>query len=69
VVPLLIYYFTKMEIRDLIIKTLAASAGPMKASEIAEAANLGKNEVDKAMNALKAEGRIVSPKRCYWTTS
>jgi DNA-binding transcriptional regulator GbsR (MarR family) len=58
-----------METTDLIIKTLAASAEPMKAGEIAEATNLDKKAVDKAMKVLKDEGRIVSPKRCYWTAS
>ena len=58
-----------METTDLIIKTLAASAEPMKAGEIAEATNLDKKAVDKAMKVLKDEGRIISPKRCYWTAS
>jgi DNA-binding transcriptional regulator GbsR (MarR family) len=58
-----------METTDLIIKTLAASAEPMKAGEIAEATNLDKKAVDKAMKELKDEGLIVSPKRCYWTAS
>jgi hypothetical protein len=56
-----------METTDLIIKTLAASAEPMKAGEIAQATNLDKKAVDKAMKLLKDEGRIVSPKRCFWT--
>ncbi len=50
-------------------KVLAAmqSAGkPMKAGEIAEAAGIDKKEVDKAMKVLKAEDKIVSPKRCFW---
>ena len=55
-----------METTDLIIQTLVASTEPMKAGEIAEAANLDKKAVDKAMKVLKSEGRIVSPKRCYW---
>ena len=58
-----------MEITDLIIKTLAESSEPMKAGEIAEAIHLEKKEVDKAMKVLKKEGRIVSPKVCYWTVT
>lgn len=58
-----------METIELVIKTLESSAEPMKAGEISEAANLEKKEVDKAMKVLKAEGRIVSPKYCYWTTA
>ena len=56
-----------METTDLIMKTLAESPEPMKAGEIAEAASLERKEVDKAMKVLKKEGRIVSPKVCYWT--
>jgi len=58
-----------MEHIELVFKTLETSGEPMKAGEIAEAANLDKKEVDKAMKILKKEGRIVSPKYCFWTTA
>ena len=45
---------------------MMASGKPMKAGEIAEIAGLDRKEVDKAMNALKKEGKIVSPVRCAW---
>lgn len=56
-----------MEAIDLVLKTLEESAEAMKAGEIAEAAQLDKKVVEKAMKVLKADGRIVSPKYCYWT--
>lgn len=56
-----------MEAIDRVLKTLEESAEPMKAGEIAEAAQMDKKVVDKAMKVLKADGRIVSPKFCYWT--
>jgi len=55
-----------MEAAELVYKTLLSSEEPLRASEIADAANMDKKEVDKAMKALKAEGRIVSPKHCCW---
>ena len=58
-----------METIELVIKTLNASPEPMKAGEIAEATGLEKKEVDKAMKVLKLEGKIVSPKYCFWTTA
>ncbi len=58
-----------METIELVLKTLNASEEPMKAGEIAEASNLDRAEVDKAMKLLKADGRIVSPKYCFWTTA
>ncbi len=45
---------------------MTASGKPMKAGEIAAAAGMDKKEVDKAMNVLKKEGKIVSPVRCAW---
>mgnify|MGYP001819436945 FL=1 len=53
----------------MVFKTLQTTDKPLKAGEIAEAADLDRTEVDKAMKALKSEGRIVSPKRCFWTAA
>ncbi len=38
----------------------------MKSAEIAEALNIDKKEVDKIIKKLKQEGKITSPKRCYY---
>ena len=38
----------------------------MKSAEIAEALNIDKKEVDKIIKKLKQEGKIASPKRCYY---
>jgi len=56
-----------MEAIELVFKTLQTSEEPLQAGEIAKVAKLDRKEVDKAMKALKAEGRIVSPKRCFWS--
>ena len=56
-----------MEVKELVLKTMADAPAPMSAGQIADAASLERKEVDKAMNALKKEGKIVSPKRCFWT--
>lgn len=50
-------------------KVLAAMQGagkPMRAGDIVDACGLDRKEVDKAMKVLKAEEKIVSPKRCWW---
>jgi len=51
---------------EKVLETLIAIGKPMKAGEIAEASGMDKKEVDKAMKVLKTEGKIVSPKFCYW---
>lgn len=51
---------------EKVLDAMKAAGKPLKATEIADAAGLDKKEVDKAMKTLKAEGKIVSPKVCYW---
>jgi hypothetical protein len=51
---------------EKVLQTLKAAGKPLKAGEIAEAAGLDKAVVDKAMKVLKTEGKIESPKVCYW---
>lgn len=51
---------------EKVLAVMTAAGKPLKAGEIAELAGLDKKVVDKAMNTLKAEGKIVSPVRCAW---
>jgi DNA-binding IclR family transcriptional regulator len=51
---------------EKVLQTLQAAGKPLKAGEIADASGLDRKEVDKAMKVLKTEGRIESPKVCFW---
>jgi DNA-binding IclR family transcriptional regulator len=51
---------------EKVLEVLKTAGKALKAGEIAEAAGLDKKDVDKAMKTLKAEGKISSPKMCYW---
>jgi DNA-binding IclR family transcriptional regulator len=51
---------------EKVLETMQKAGKPLKAGEIAEASGLDKKEVDKAMKVLKNEGKIESPKVCYW---
>ncbi|MCK3684971.1 transcriptional regulator [Maribellus sp. YY47] len=51
---------------EKVMAAMKAAGKPMSAGQIAEAAGLDKKVVEKAMKVLKAEEKIVSPKRCYW---
>ena len=55
-----------MNTEDQIIETLKQSEKPMNAGQIVEKTGLDRKDVDKAMNVLKKDGKIVSPKVCYW---
>jgi len=54
-------------LEEIVFKVLKDAGRPLKSAEIAEMAGLEKKIVDKAIKKLKKEGRIASPKRCYYT--
>ncbi|PHV69510.1 MarR family transcriptional regulator [Sporanaerobium hydrogeniformans] len=56
-----------METMNKVLETLKANAEPMKAGDIAEATGLDKKAITAALTALKADGSIISPKRCYYS--
>jgi predicted transcriptional regulator len=66
---ILMFGGTTMDTKELVLSTLKSSNEPMKAGEIAEAANIDKKEVDKVLKALKQEEKIISPKRCYYSAN
>lgn len=55
-----------MTTEEKVLATIKKAKKPVSAGQIAEASGLDRKEVDKAMAALKKNGAIVSPVRCYW---
>jgi hypothetical protein len=55
-----------MENYEAVLNFFEKAAEPANTGKIAEATGIDKKEVSKAMNKLKKEDKIVSPKRCYW---
>ena len=58
-----------MKVTEQILDIMRANEVPLNAGKIAELSGIERKEVDKAMTKLKKEGKIVSPKRCYWTAA
>ena len=55
-----------MDAKKLVLEKMKKAGAPLNAGKIVELTSLDRKAVDKAMNELKAEGLIVSPKRCFW---
>jgi len=55
-----------MTTEEKVLETMRKAGEPLNAGKIAELSGVDKKEVEKAMTKLKAEGSIVSPKRCFW---
>jgi len=55
--------------KDDVLGAFAASDKPLKSAEVAGILGIDKAKVDKAIKALKAEGKLVSPKNCFYTVA
>ncbi len=55
-----------MDANELVLKALSDSDKPLKSAELAQISGLDKKEVDKAIKKLKTEGKIESPKACFY---
>ncbi|WP_457624947.1 winged helix-turn-helix transcriptional regulator [Persephonella sp.] len=55
-----------MSIEEKVLEAMKNAGKPLKTGEIAEITGLDKKEVEKAIKKLKKEGKIESPKRCYY---
>ncbi len=58
-----------MSIEQQVLEAMQKAGKPLKSGEIAEITGLDKKEVEKAIKKLKKEGKIESPKRCYYAPS
>ncbi|MCT4663334.1 MAG: winged helix-turn-helix transcriptional regulator [Tissierellales bacterium] len=56
-----------METKEKILEIFEKSNNPLKTGEVVEISGLEKSEVSKAIKSLKNDGKIYSPKRCYYS--
>jgi Mn-dependent DtxR family transcriptional regulator len=49
-----------------VLEAMKKAGKPLKTQEIADMLGVEKKEVDKIVKKLKKEGKITSPKRCYY---
>lgn len=55
-----------MDAKEAVYNALKDAGKAMKSKEIAELTSLDSKEVTKAIAALKKEGRVESPKNCFY---
>jgi hypothetical protein len=55
-----------MDAKEKVLETMKKIGTPVNAGKIEELTGLERKIIDKAMNQLKEEGLIISPKRCFW---
>ena len=55
-----------MEAKEQVLQAMREIGAPVNAGKIVEVTGHDRKVVDKAFDALKKEGAIVSPVRCKW---
>jgi biotin operon repressor len=55
-----------METVEKVLVTIQKAGKPLSAGQIVELSGIERKEVDKAMKKLKTDGKISSPKNCFW---
>lgn len=55
--------------KEKVYEALLRSEEPLNAAKAVEITGLERAEVDKAFKELKKEGKIESPKRCFYSAA
>ena len=50
----------------MVLDAMKSAKKPVRPGDVADATGLGKDEVSKIIQGLKKDGKVVSPKRCFW---
>ena len=52
-----------------VLDAMKKAGKPVRPGDVAKSTNLESKEVSKIISALKKQGLVVSPKRCYYAPS
>ncbi len=51
---------------DKVLKAMKEAGAPVRPGDLAKKLGVDSKEVSKAIDSLKKQGKIVSPKRCFY---
>jgi Mn-dependent DtxR family transcriptional regulator len=52
-----------------VLDAMKEAGKPVRPGDVAKALGVDSKEVSKAISKLKKEGKVISPKRCYYSPS
>lgn len=55
-----------MDKREMVLEAMRKAGKPVRPGDVAKATGLDSKEVSKIISELKKEGKVISPKRCYY---
>jgi biotin operon repressor len=51
---------------EKVLQAMKKAGEPVKPGDLVDSTGLSKDEVTKAINKLKKDGKVTSPKRCFY---
>jgi len=55
--------------KEKVFEAMKKAGKPVRPGDIAKMIGIESKEVSKAIKELKKEGKVISPKRCYYSVS
>ncbi len=52
--------------KDNVLKAMKEAGKPVRPGDVAKTLGVESKDVSKAIKALKEDGKVISPKRCYY---
>ncbi len=52
--------------KEQVLQAMRDAGKPVRPGDVAKSLGVDSKEVSKAIKELKAEGAVISPKRCYY---
>ena len=56
-----------MENREIVLNAMKEAGKPVRPGEVAEVTGIDKKDLSKIIKELKKEGKIFSPKQCFYS--
>ena len=50
----------------LVLETMKKAGKPVRPGDVAKTTGIDSKEVSKIIAGLKKQGKVISPKRCFW---
>ncbi|MBC8186130.1 transcriptional regulator [candidate division KSB1 bacterium] len=52
--------------KNVVLKAMQDAGKPVRPGDVANATGIENKEVSKLIQELKKDGKVMSPKRCFW---
>ena len=54
---------------EKVLEAMRAADKPVRPGDLAKTLGMDSKEISKAITKLKKDGKVISPKRCYYSVS